>query len=498
MTRAKDKFPRGTKAIEVAPELSAEWSSENDSPFSTYARGSEFKASWTGRCGHSWKASVRSRAINGTGCPYCNPKGRKWLLSGVNDLLTLDPDLSRHWSARNSKTPADVTPKSNDLAWWVCEVCGADWESSISSRSRTRNMKCRNCVRKGPRTPREGASLFDTHPSLAAEIILVDPKLVSRGTNVNAPWRCPEGHTWVASLSSRSGPSGRGCPTCWSRGRSGKEYQVFSFVNSLVPGAIQHDRSVLSGREVDILVPDKGLAIEFNGVHWHKERFKGRTGHLEKSLAAETAGVQLIHVWEDDWTYRRPVVEKMLARKLGVSQEERLNARSLRKERITYSEASDLLNNNHIQGSARGSEYLALSDDSGARAVLVMKRRTETEWELVRFGTNALVRGGHSRLFRWFLSEHPEVERVVTFADRGVSDGGLYETCGFAKDGELPPDYMYVVGDRRVHKFNYRKKRFRTDPRLKFEEGLTERELAELNRLDPIWDAGKIRFAWSR
>ena len=62
------------------------------------------------------------------------------------------------------------------------------------------------------------------------------------------------------------------------------------------------------------------------------------------------------------------------------------------------------------------------------------------------------------------------------------------------QDKTLPPDYMYVIRNSREHKFKYRKKKFETDPKLKYVPGMTERELAELNGLLRIYDAGKIRF----
>ena len=75
-----------------------------------------------------------------------------------------------------------------------------------------------------------------------------------------------------------------------------------------------------------------------------------------------------------------------------------------------------------------------------------------------------------------------------------MSDGGLYDALGFTADKELPPDYKYVVDGKRVHKFSYRRKRFRADPDLRYEEGLSERELAYLNGLGRVWDCGKIRY----
>lgn len=85
---------------------------------------------------------------------------------------------------------------------------------------------------------------------------------------------------------------------------------------------------------------------------------------------------------------------------------------------------------------------------------------------------------------------------IVTFAGLCVSGGSLYEKLGFARDKVIGPDYRYVVNGRRVHKFNYRKERFKRDPTLRWEDGATESELAQANGIPRIWDCGKIRYAY--
>lgn len=115
---------------------------------------------------------------------------------------------------------------------------------------------------------------------------------------------------------------------------------------------------------------------------------------------------------------------------------------------------------------------------------------------LLRFATNKTVVGGFTKLLK-------HVERIytpdfiLTFSDHTVSDGGLYENNGFVDTKELSPDYMYVNRGVRVHKFNYRLKRSRNDPELQYDPALSERELAQLNNLPRIWDAGKTRWVKS-
>jgi len=93
-------------------------------------------------------------------------------------------------------------------------------------------------------------------------------------------------------------------------------------------------------------------------------------------------------------------------------------------------------------------------------------------------------------------AQKQNVDKIVTFSDHQVSDGGLYEKLGFSCDKELSPDYRYVASGERIHKFNYRLKRFRNDPELEYREGLTEKELAQINGLERVWDCGKTRWVW--
>jgi len=96
-------------------------------------------------CNGNWKASLRSRAIEGTGCPYC--AGKKTLV-GFNDLATKRPDLLEEWDTeknlQKSITPYNITAGSGKKAWWKCSRCGHEWESVINKRALS-NQGCPIC-----------------------------------------------------------------------------------------------------------------------------------------------------------------------------------------------------------------------------------------------------------------------------------------------------------------------------------------------------------------
>ena len=94
----------------LKPELDSEWSEKNDIKPTEVSIGSHKKAIWQCKQGHEWTATVKSRTINGTGCPYCS---HNKVLAGFNDLATVFPDVAAEWSDRNEKKPTEVTAFAN-------------------------------------------------------------------------------------------------------------------------------------------------------------------------------------------------------------------------------------------------------------------------------------------------------------------------------------------------------------------------------------------------
>ena len=112
------------------------------------------------------------------------------------------------------------------------------------------------------------------------------------------------------------------------------------------------------------------------------------------------------------------------------------------------------------------------------------------QWELVRYATRNLVVGGASRLLSTFENGF-EWDKIISYVDLRWSKGKLYDVLGFKIDKYLPPDYSYVIGYGRVHKFNLRKNSKRFE---KYRDmNLTERQMAALEGLPRVYDAGKLR-----
>lgn len=480
---------RGMSVAEFRPDLVPSWSDRNDLGPEQVSRGSGCKVWWRGDCGHEWQAPVDNRCYNSTGCPFCADKR---VLPGFNDLSTRYPAVAAQWHPTLNEMTADqVMPGTKARAWWVCSDCGREWRAQVKLRT-GRGSGCPSCRGRKRGTGTEHPPAVVREWSDRNHLPITE---YSTGSRHRAWWVCERGHEWQAAIGDRNTKATR-CKQCGAGPSSLAENSLADFVVSLGLSVSRHVRGLSPAFEYDIVVEEKNVILEFNGLYWHNEDHKpGTDYHARKTEAARSAGYQLVHVWEDDWRDRREVVERMVARKLGVSHEPRYNARSLSPATATASEMGGFLDANHIQGAATGSWYGVLRSGDQIVAGMVLKKRGPGGYELVRYATSGVVRGGFSRLFKMFVRDF-QPDRVVTFSDRAVSDGSLYELTGFVKDGTIPPDYWYVVKGARVHKFNYRKAKFRSDPGLEYKDGLSEKELARLNGLPRLYDAGKTRWVW--
>ena len=116
---------------EEHPELVPQWGTSNELSPSDVSSGSHKKVWWTCEKGHSWEATIKNRALLGSGCPYCEHRA---VLKGFNDLQTVNPNVARTWSPKNTLKPSDVSPSSNTTVLWICKN-GHEWSARIADRN---------------------------------------------------------------------------------------------------------------------------------------------------------------------------------------------------------------------------------------------------------------------------------------------------------------------------------------------------------------------------
>lgn len=444
------------------------------------------------RCqdGHNFIAKP-TQAIRLRGCPVCS--GRL-LMAEYNSVAAAAPHLVSEWSPLNPLRATEVSRGSSEKVRW-CGACTHEWEASPKARIQQR-QGCPVCAGNSVRAGIN--DLKHLRPDIAAEWYdeRRSPEDVTCGSRYRARWRCAEGHVWMTAVHNRTGPGNTGCPSCTRT--SAVEEEVREYVVSIIPHDVESmTRTVISPKELDIYIPALRVGVEVNGGWWHSEAAgKERNYHSGKLSACREARVSLIQIWEDDWLLKRSVVEKMLRSKLGVNTDPRVGAREASVCTVPQVEAKGFMERNHMRGHTNGTFYDGLIAPDGNLCAVLITTQTGPTYRIDRYATDRAVVGGFGKLLEVLKRRVSENGggTIVTFSDNEVSDGHLYARTGFALDGELPPDYSYLVDGRRTHKFNYRLSRFRTDPALVYREGMSEAQLAELNHLPRVWDSGKRRW----
>ena len=293
--------------------------------------------------------------------------------------------------------------------------------------------------------------------------------------------------------------AGCGCPTCAATGPSNPELEILAFIQTLDAEAIGSDRSIIRPAELDIVSVKHKLAVEFNGLYFHSDKFRDSRYHLQKLNKCITAGYDLIQVFEDEWInpVKRDIIKSIVSARMGFF-ERRIYARNTKIAELSAKEARAFFNDNHIQGFTAAGIYqgLFLGDELVSAAIFcaprkaITKSKTGYDLELARFVTtkNTQVVGGLSKL----LSPYND-KSIVTYCDRRIFNAKGYSSCGFKQVRINSPEYYYVRGATRFSRHGFRKSNL--ESKLKYyDENLTERENMERNRYHRIYGCGTITF----
>lgn len=227
------------------PEIARQWHSANNGGMKPdeVAAKSKKRAWW--KCernpAHVWEATISSRTILGSGCPYCH--GMK--VDKSNSLATLCPDIAAQWHPTKNKDlrPEDVAKGSDKKAWWQCEENeGHEWQTKVTNRT-YQGSGCPFCngrylVEENQLSVRHPEIAQEWHPTknrrlwsspnawhdLKNEHLPPDkrplknrrlqPSDVASGSSEYAWWQCrkDEDHVWTAAINKRV--RGDGCPFC--------------------------------------------------------------------------------------------------------------------------------------------------------------------------------------------------------------------------------------------------------------------------------------------
>jgi len=249
---------------------------------------------------HEWQASAGDRTAYDTGCPFCD--GKK--VSITNSLEALFPAIAAQWHpTKNFEiTAADVTAGSGKQYWWKCDVADDhEWKAPPGQRTGSKGSNCPCCAGRQVSVTNSLESLFPDiaeqwHPTMNGELTPSD--VTAYSSNLKYWWKCDvaDDHEWDARVADRTS-KGSGCPDCKLTPRSAQEIRLAYELSALISFDLNQHKVRLGRRvrDVDILIADLQLIVEFDGVYWHKNKV---VQDKEKTNLLELSGWTVIRVRE--------------------------------------------------------------------------------------------------------------------------------------------------------------------------------------------------------
>ena len=288
------------------PSLIEEWDYEKNNIVvpEMFSRGSKAKVWWKCSKGHSWDATIASRASGGKGCPVC--AGQK-VVSGYNDLQTLFPDVAKYWDyEKNGKLkPSQVSSKTKRVVWWVCDK-GHSYDMSVDKKT-SRGFGCPIC--SNYRIVPGINDLATTNPELIFEWSqekngTLTPQQIGKNSTKRIWWICQKGHEWTATPHDRT-QDNTGCPICSARRHTSfPEQAIYFYLKKVFPDTINRYKDIFdNGMELDVYIPSIKLAIEFDGKAFHNTDVQHKR-ELVKYEICKQSGIYLIRIKEkhsEEW-----------------------------------------------------------------------------------------------------------------------------------------------------------------------------------------------------
>jgi hypothetical protein len=189
---------------------------------------------------------------------------------------------------------------------------------------------------------------------------------------------------------------------------SSTQLEIYNFVKQLDNTAILNDRSVITPLELDIWLPNKKIAIEYNGTFWHGYSkytdiplFEFKKRIETKRILCEKQNIRLITIDECDYilkkdVYNRFLIDLILPRK-------RIFARKCEIKVISIQQAREFCEYYHVNGFRSGKDKLGLFYNNELICVAIFAKY-KNDYECIRlcYKTGVDVIGGWAKIQKHF------------------------------------------------------------------------------------------------
>ena len=224
-----------------------------------------------------------------------------------------------------------------------------------------------------------------------------------------------------------------------NRSRSHVETELCTRISGFA-AVVENSRKIIPPQEIDIWLPDHGIAVEVNGLYWHTSDRLGNTYHRDKMRAVQSAGGRLMQFWDYEVEKKGDLVIGMIRNACGLC-DNRIGARKLSFIDVERATGAAFMDENHLQGSGGNTaKYVGLIDDGGVLLACMShgpSRFRKGATEILRFA----IKQGYSipGAFTRLIKRSGITGTIVSYSDNRYTTGRVYDAAGFKLASEGPP-----------------------------------------------------------
>lgn len=252
---------------------------------------------------------------------------------------------------------------------------------------------------------------------------------------------------------------------------------------------------IITPREIDIFLPNYNFAIECNGTYWHSEKHgKDKNYHISKTIECQNKGIELWHIWENEWEYNKSYISSVLLKKLN-----------LLTNKIDKFDEIQIISNNERNRFLKEHSFLdtieefdfcfGLFNNKELYSILSIKKLDEGYYEIVNFcdRLNYHILGSFDLLFECFINQkNPKL--VTITIDRGRNEIEL--PSYFSEFENADPTCFYTQNFQEFIDHNEYND-YLVKNNIIFDDNLSEFDNVLRNRFDRYWNCGYRILYWS-
>ena len=431
--------------------------------------------------------------MRGAGCSKCNKSSKYTTETVIEQFKKVHGEKYSYDKVNfiNMKTPVEVT----------CKIHGSFFPTPKNHKNGSGCPKCANLIRNNHSKKDHNQAVEDFNKKHQYKYQYVSEYKHSKE---KIEILCPTHGKFLMEPNAHL--NGQGCSKC-SNKQSNAEKEIISFLSDIgVENIIERDMHL--GFELDIYIPEYNLAIEYDGLTFHS---KGSTfpnnlnhfnpnKHKHKTDVCEENGIQLLHIFENEWILNKEQWKSVIKNKLNKT-DVKIYARDTEIKEIKATEASNFCEKNHLQGKNDSSLNYGLFYNNKLVSVMTFSKNRfnkKADYELVRFCTklNTVVIGGASKLLNRFKKHIGR--SLISYANRRWSDGNLYQTLGFFFSHNSDKNFFFFKHNSYIlySRQKFQKHKLKDIKDFDFDENKTALQNMFDNGYRQIFDSGNKVFYW--